>query len=224
MAAARNIAYQYAKQKYCYDWVLFAEDDIKYSEDWYEKLIQLSSNLYGKISPNGLIYGAFSASSGLPSGETVVFDDENDCYAVFFGPRADQRLYKTSHYENIIKHWDPDLLGISSCQTGQQISRNAMQGYCSANFSHLNLCQFIDGEESTWVGMRDIGPAAFDKRLAGYKSVIKRVNELRVLPSTAKVSTIPVQTSIPMTEIHFQQRVSIIRKAKRRLRRFFFGK
>ena len=41
------------------------------------------------------------------------------------------------------------------------------------HLGNLNLCKFIDEEESTWVGLRDIGPAAFDKRIEGYKSIIE---------------------------------------------------
>ena len=47
-----------------------------------------------------------------------------------------------------------------------------MRGYCVLSIGNLNLCSFID-EEEAWVGLRDIEPAAFDKRIEGYKSIIK---------------------------------------------------
>ena len=69
-----------------------------------------------------------------------------------------------------------------------------MRGFCSANISHLNLCSFVEGEQSTWQGTRDIGPAAFDKRLEGYKSVRKRVDDLYSSTPVNMVADISPQT------------------------------
>ena len=84
--------------------------------------------------------------------------------------------------------------------------------------------EFVDGEESTWVGTRDIGPAAFDKRLNGYRSVIKRVKQLRHNSEEHQPAQISVQTAIPMTEIKFDEKTSLVRQTKRRIRRILFGK
>lgn len=215
MAASRDLAYKYAQYKYVFDWVLFVEDDMEYGETWYDTLLAFAENVYGKKSPFDLVYGVFSAGPGIKSDETVIFDDKNNCFAQFFGPRADQRLFKANHYSNVVKSWDPDLLGISSPQTGLQIHRNAMRGFCSANISHLNLCQFVDGEVSTWQGLRDIGPAAFDKRLQGYRSVQKRVVDLHNDEAGAHVSNIAPESQFVMTELKFDEKISFKKRLKK---------
>ena len=69
--------------------------------------------------------------------------------------------------------WDSDILGISSCQTGKLTHRSLMRGYVSGGIGHRNLCYSLDpdNDQSTWLDERDIGPAAFDKRLEGYESI-----------------------------------------------------
>ena len=62
MASSRNLAYTFAKEKYCSDWVLFVEDDVKYSNKWYSSLLQIANSAYGARSPYGLPYSSFSAS------------------------------------------------------------------------------------------------------------------------------------------------------------------
>lgn len=178
MATSRNIALRLAQDKYVFDWILFLEDDLLYSEHWYDELLDFAKANYGKISPLGLAYGVFCASPCVPSrDDTSEYDDKNDCHAELFGPRADQRLYKASHYFNISKEWESDLLGISSCQTGKVNHRSTMRGFCSAYIGHRNLCSLVENEESTWIGLRDIGPAAFDKRFEGYSAIIDEVKK-----------------------------------------------
>ena len=48
-----------------------------------------------------------------------------------------------------------------------------MRGYVSGGIGHRNLCYTLDpnNDQSTWLNERDIGPAAFDKRLEGYESI-----------------------------------------------------
>lgn len=224
MAMARNIAYKYYQEKYVAEWVLFAEDDLDYKESWYKELLLFAKDTYGKSAPNGLTYGAFSASQGIKNDETVLWDDKNDCYCEFFGPRADQRLFKASHYNNINFKWDNDLLGISSYQTGTQIHRNTMRGYCSANISNRNICKFIEEEESTWQGQRDIGPAAFDKRLEGYSSTVERAKNLTTERNIKKVSQIAPQTKKNATQLKFNEKMkknNFLGYLRALIRRFF---
>ena len=56
-----NLAVEYARNKYVSDWIIFVEDDIEYQTDWYNKIIDVAKNYYGK-SPHGLSYGIFTAS------------------------------------------------------------------------------------------------------------------------------------------------------------------
>lgn len=182
MATSRNLAVSLGKEKYCFDWLLFLEDDLLYETSWYPELLGFANAAYGKRSPLGLSYGSFSASSHAVTNndDTVDYDKDLDAYASLFGLRADQRLYKASHYSNITKFWDSDLLGISSAQTGKMNSRDTMRGYCGGSIGHRKLCSYVEDETSTWDGIRDIGPAAFDKRINGYKSIRKIASEMHV--------------------------------------------
>ena len=173
MASARNLAIEYARNKYVSDWILFLEDDLEYNENWYSELVKVAKKYYGKMSPLGLAYGIFTASpKGVKEGKDLSIKLENGYIVSMFGPRADQRLFKASHYYSISREWESDLLGISSSQTGKIINRSLMRGYCALSISNQNLCRFIEEGVSTWSGIRDIGPVAFDKRIQGYKSII----------------------------------------------------
>ena len=204
MAMSRNIAFEYGKNKYVFDWVMFVEDDLIYEEQWYNLLIDRSKSLDGKMGPHGLVYKVFTASPGaIRNNEICKFDENNDCYSLMFGARADQRLCKTSFYFNILKEWDNDVLGISSAQTGKQSHRATMRGFCACSIGHMGLSNFHPNDASTWVGQRDIGPAAFDKRLEGHESIFQRVEQLSQ-PDTKpldKVADLPPQTTQPMTAV-----------------------
>ena len=225
MAASRNIGFEYAKEKYVFDWVMFLEDDLIYEFNWYKELISFAKKTYGKQSPHNLFYSCFTASYYKKNDETIIYDKQNDCYAEFFGARADQRLYKTNHYLSINLKWEKDLLGISSYQTGAQSHRDTMNGYCSANIGHRNLSFPVEGEISTWQGIRDIGPAAFDKRKEGYKSMIERVNQLTfsensIINIENKVSSIIPQSKTPMTNLKYNESF-FFKKVRQKIKRYF---
>ena len=117
MATSRNLALRLAQDKYCFEWILFVEDDLLYTDNWYPELIKFARENYGTKSPLDLFYGVFSASpSGAKNDESCQYDEQVDAYASLFGLRADQRLYKYSNYINVAKEWSSDLLGISSCR------------------------------------------------------------------------------------------------------------
>jgi hypothetical protein len=224
MATSRNVSLKYAQDKYCFSWILFLEDDIIYKDNWYSMLINFANNSIGKIGPHGLIYRVFTASPGLISkNKNCIYDSDNDCYSLIFGARADQRLYDSSFFFNVVKEWDADILGISSAQTGKQNNRATMRGYCAASIGHLGFCTFDDEDESTWVGLRDIGPAAFDKRIEGYASIIQRVSEktyelngeIRKNNEMKKVSKIKPKTRVPMTAVSY----SILDRIKAKIRK-----
>ena len=222
MANARNLAIEYGRNKYVSDWILFLEDDLEYTKNWYAELLKVAKEYYGKMSPLGLAYGIFTASPlGVKEADKISVKLENGYVASMFGPRADQRLFKASHYYTISREWESDLLGISSSQTGKVINRSLMRGYCALSVKSLNLCSFLDEEESTWVGIRDIGPAAFDKRFEGYKSIIN------LAQSGVNIKVDPKPTSkIPMTAVPLDFKgssntfwlLSIVKRIKQKLK------
>lgn len=223
-ATSRNVAVSLSRDKYVFDWLLFVEDDLIYDRRWYSELINTATLLYGKKSPLGLAYGVFSAVDvAVKNDETVLYDDNNDVYASMFGLRADQRLYKSSHYFNVALTWDSDIYGISSCQTGKQSHRDLMRGFCGCSLGHKGLVTEVSGQRSTWVGQRDIGPAAFDKRPMGYDGLLdwtssaftkktsrhnlnrsgysssgERVNHVEIEPSVIKSNGSTPMTAVPM--------------------------
>lgn len=177
-STSRNLAHTLLMDKYSPNWLIFVEDDLLYDPNWISELVEFGSSAEGKMSPLGLAYGVFSAApQAHKKDESVVYDDENDCFASTFGLRADQRMFSTGMYAAVGRFWDPDLLGISSAQTGKINHRFLMRGYCGASIGHRKLCSVIDGQQSTHVGKRDIGPAAFDKRLDGYSAVFSKARE-----------------------------------------------
>lgn len=238
MATSRNIGVSLARDKYVFDWIMFVEDDLFYQSGWYPSLLETASKLYGRKSPLGLAYGVFSAvSNAVKDDESVLYDAENDVFASMFGLRADQRLYKASHYFNVVQRWDSDLLGISSCQTGKPSHRDLMRGYCGCGIGHRTLVAELTGQASTWAGTRDIGPAAFDKRLEGYDGLCTYVKSQYSLKqaqrsdSTAPYATqgngsssesstpsIPPLTKIPMTAVIPKSQMTL-RKLARRLKK-----
>lgn len=228
MALARNLGYRYGKEKYVFDWICFLEDDLIYSQNWHSDLLARARSLYGKQSPYKLVYGAFSASPSGMHQENKIFDSDNDCYADFFGPVADQRLYKATHYDNVVKHWDPDLMGISSCQTGGQIQRSVMNGFCAAIFPHLNLCSLVPSQESTWVGQRDIGPSAIDKRIKYYRVIQQRaetmVRDSSVERQVSVETELPVQHSVPASAIKYDETSAhyFVKRVVKKLKKILF--
>lgn len=218
MAVARNVGFAYLKDRYVSEWVCFAEDDVYYQASWIQEILNRSRSLLGKQSPFGLAYGYFSATPLHKGGsDNVRWDEENQCYASFFGLRADQRVFRSDMYQNIARNWDPDLLGISSCQTGKQNHRMTMNGFVGGNFSGLQLCYSLQQDDSTWEGLRDIGPAAFDKRPDGYKSIklaaTQLFNNRDKIESKSQSVVIPPQTRAPMTSVGFD---SIFVRARRK--------
>lgn len=175
---SRNIAVEYMKDKYSPEFICFVEDDFEYTNEWYDVLVETTRKNFGVISPLGLAYGIFSASPHNLEKKRISEDKENNITAYIFGAIADQRFMYYSHYINVLRSWDPDVLGISYCQTGMQTSRNVMRGYCGGIVRNKKLCWPIEGLESTWSGgKRDVGPPAHDLDVKKFKVIQKNAAE-----------------------------------------------
>jgi hypothetical protein len=171
-ATSRNIALTLMLDKYASEYVCFLEDDYEYSEEWYPALLETCKKNYGQVSPWGLAYGMFSASRHNLEKERVRTDDERGLTAYLFGAVADQRFMPTHHYLAVARMWDPDILGISYCQTGMQTSRNVMRGFCGGILPQEGLCRPIPEHKSTWrKTKRDVGPPAHDMDVRKFRVV-----------------------------------------------------
>jgi hypothetical protein len=171
-ATSRNIAVEYLKDKYSPEFVCFVEDDFEYSDEWYQTLVDTIREYHGRTSPLGLAYGIFSGSPHNLEKKRVKIDKETGLTAYIFGAIADQRFMYFSHYLSVLRMWDPDVLGISYCQTGMQTSRNVMRGFCGGIIQDKKLSWPIEGLESTWSGgKRDVGPPAHDLDVKKFKII-----------------------------------------------------
>lgn len=177
-ATSRNIAVEYAKDKYSPEFICFVEDDFEYSNEWYQTMVDITRKYHGRISPLGLAYGIFSASPHNLEKKRIQIDKENGLTAYIFGAIADQRFMYFSHYLTVLRMWDPDILGISYCQTGMQTSRNVMRGFCGGIIQDKKLSWPIEGLESTWSGgKRDVGPPAHDLDVKKFKVIRETANK-----------------------------------------------
>ncbi len=173
-ATSRNLATTLIQDKYSPEFICFVEDDILYNAKWYPTMVEVTRRYYGVQSPwDGLAYGVFSGSPHvLFSEDRWIFDEDKGIVADIFGVAADQRFMPFHHYMNVFRMWDPDVLGVSSCQTGSQVHRNTMRGYCAGFLHEWGLCQYVPGQESTWIGQRDVGPPSHDIRVERHQAII----------------------------------------------------
>jgi hypothetical protein len=174
-ATSRNLAVSLVMDKYSPEYLCMVEDDFIYHPDWYPSLVGTARNLYGKRSPWDLAYGIFSACAHHIPEERQCLDQRNDVIAYLYGAVAYQRFMPTSHYLQVMRFWDPDLLGISYAQTGGQTFRNTMRGFCGAVLpGNLSWPIDSDSSQSTWSkGKRHPGPPAHSFDLEDYDVVRK---------------------------------------------------
>lgn len=184
-ATQRNLCLELIQDKYSNEFICLVEDDYEYTEEWYPRLVDVCRNFFGRLSPWGMPYGMFSASNHVFQEERQLWDREAELIATFHGTVADQRFMPMAHYLNILRFWDPDVLGVSLCQTGMQTSRHAMRGFCGGVIPSEDLCWEIPEQESTWRGgKRDVGPAAHSMKPQDYKAVIERVQKFKSFPDS----------------------------------------
>lgn len=167
-ATSRNIAVNLMLDKYSTEYICLLEDDFEYTENWYPALIECCKKYYGRISPWGLAYGMFSASPHPLEKEKVMMDKEIGLKAYLLGLVADQRFMPSHHYLSCLRFWDPDILGISSGQTGLQSIRNTNRGFCGGVITNMDLCREIPEQISTWKNIREVGGKVYESDLTKY--------------------------------------------------------
>ena len=175
----RNLAVTLVQDKYSAEFICFLEDDFEYTESWYPRLVSTCRQYFGVMSPLGVAYGLFSASTHPLEPERTAMDEEAGLLAYCFGGIADQRFMPMAHYLQVMRTWDADLLGVSYCQTGMQTARNLMRGFCGGIIKE-NLCSEIPIAESTWRGKRDVGPLAHDLDPSKFQIIATRCREAGV--------------------------------------------
>jgi hypothetical protein len=136
MAHARNMCLQLGVSMYAPDYVCMMEDDHGFLPGLIPEMIVAMRQYYGKLAPNGLRYGLFTAcrtcwaehkyhetldghsypDAGLPP---VYLGGANSCF----------RCAPASHWNAVLKGYDPDEYPISFFQTSNCNFRNYNNGF-----------------------------------------------------------------------------------------------
>jgi len=180
-ATSRNLAAELIFDKCVPEFICMVEDDYGYSDGWYPAMVDHARRLYGVESPWGLSYGIFSSCDSHVQIKAVKDDPANGVSAYLFGAVAYQRLAPARHYLNVMKGWDPDVLGISYAQTGGQTFRNVMRGFCGALIpGELSWPLEEEKSASTWAsGKRDPGPPAHSFDVEQYGVIQREVRKMQ---------------------------------------------
>ena len=135
MANARNMCLQLGQELYAPDYICLLEDDHGYNEGLIPAMIEAMKKYYGKISPNRLRYGMFTACYKHTMAKLKRIDDiysfprkKNEPFEVG-GFNSCFRCAPTSHWNNVLKGYDTDEYVISEFQTANLRWRNYQKGF-----------------------------------------------------------------------------------------------
>jgi hypothetical protein len=152
MAHVRNMCLQLGQELYAPDFICMLEDDHGYKPGVIPEMINAMNKWYGKISPNGLRFGLFSACSVhqtqnkriLPEGHS--FPSENEPPAQLGRVNSCCRCAPTSHWSNVLKGYDTDEYIISKFQTASLNKRNYNKGFTAMYVKDGNYSFHVDSQ------------------------------------------------------------------------------
>jgi hypothetical protein len=136
MAHARNMCLQLGSELYAPDYICAMEDDHGFRPGLIPEMISAMREHYGKPAPNGLKYGLFTACRACwpeqkyhqtPDGHA--YPDANSPQPVLGGANSCFRCAPASHWNAVLKGYDPDEYPISGFQTGGCCFRNYHNGF-----------------------------------------------------------------------------------------------
>ncbi|MGV7222863.1 MAG: glycosyltransferase family 2 protein [Nitrospinales bacterium] len=135
MAHARNMCLRLGQELYAPDYICLLEDDHGYGKGLIPAMIEAAKKYYGKLSPNGLRYGMFTACYKHTNAKLEKIDDmfsfpiSDNLPFEIGGSNSCFRFAPTSHWNNVLKGYDTDEYLISEFQTGNLRWRNYHKGY-----------------------------------------------------------------------------------------------
>jgi len=140
MAHARNMCLHLGRELFAPDYIAMVEDDHGYREGLVSSLVQAMKTYYGKVAPNGLRIGLFSACASHPKANKEYLPNTRHRYAPInitgkpFPPGAVNSCFRcapTQHWDQVLKGYDTDEYLISVFQTNNLNLRNYHKGFCS---------------------------------------------------------------------------------------------
>lgn len=152
MAHARNMCLHLGQELFAPEYICMLEDDHGYRSELIPNMISAMKKYYGKISPNGLRYGMFSACT-MHTTANIKSLDENISYPSIDSSPFDIggfnscfRCAPTHHWNNVLKGYDTDEYLISNFQTAQLRWRNYNKGFTVAFVGNGDLILIEDGD------------------------------------------------------------------------------
>lgn len=135
MAHSRNMCLQLGQELYAPDYICLLEDDHGYNKGLIPAMIEAAKKYYGKVSPNGLRYGMFTACHKHTNAKLEKIDDtfsfpvSDNLPFEIGGSNSCFRFAPTSHWNNVLKGYDTDEYLISEFQTANLRWRNYHKGF-----------------------------------------------------------------------------------------------
>jgi len=149
-AHVSNMCLQLGQELYAPEYICIVEDDHGFLPGTISALIGAMKEHYGKVSPNGLRFGLFTAcavhnfhlNQQLPDGhacpsaglEITQMGRANACF----------RCAPTSHWNNVLKGFDTDEYLVSNYQVSNLNRRNYFKGFTAMLVCNGQLCTFND--------------------------------------------------------------------------------
>jgi len=134
MGHARNAGLFIAQKVFLADFVCIMEDDHIVLPGAFKATIQAMKMYYGKVAPNGLLFGLFTACNKCRKGSRAKFGEHlfptlNNDIGSIGGTNSCFRCAPTSHWNNVLIGYDTDEYLISQYQTRGINHRNYNHGF-----------------------------------------------------------------------------------------------
>jgi len=135
MAHARNMCLRLGQELYAPEYICVIDDDHGFDVGLIPNMVNAMKKYYGKVSPNGLRYGMFTAclvhthAKRVPLGDGFSYPHPDEHAMTIGGANNCFRCAPTSHWDNVLKDWDTDEYLISLFQTGNMRWRNYHKGF-----------------------------------------------------------------------------------------------
>ena len=138
-AHTRNLGLHLAMELYSPEYICILDDDHGVKEGFINIMTQSMKKYYGTMSPNGLLYGLFSACHTHDLNARLIYDKHTQGYypelqknqnpTVVGGGNGCCRCATTAHWCNVLKGYDTDEYVISNFQSSRPKLRNYHKGF-----------------------------------------------------------------------------------------------
>jgi len=147
LAHSRNLCLALGQELYAPDYICVLEDDHGYRDGVIDSLVAAMRTYYGKSAPNGLKFGMFTACAVhthaklKPLADGHLYPGEESDPFSLGGANNCFRCAPTSHWNNVLRHYETDEYPLSEYQTAAPRWRNYHKGFTAL---------FVDGGAGTF--------------------------------------------------------------------------